>query len=152
MSSGNFCYEYERPMVTVDVICRYIENGISYFLLIQRKHNPHAGKFALPGGFIEMNEPLEISAIRELKEETGIQLLPSEIEFLNIYGTPGRDPRGRVITATYMTTIPKEKAISETVAGDDAGDAKWFGLDNLPELAFDHLMMISDAKNKWSLV
>ena len=112
-------------------------------LLIRRKNEPFQGKWALPGGFVEMDETIEAGAERELWEETGIRGV--SLEQFGTYGDPGRDPRGRVVGVVYwalLTEKPKE------TAGDDAAEAAWFPLDALPEMAFDHDKILKDARER----
>src|SRR5438132_13310292 len=90
-----YCYDYPRPAVTVDVVLVTLEKE-PHVLLIRRKHDPYAGKWAIPGGFIDIDEPLESAARRELREETGLEVGP--LEQLHTFGTPDRDPRGRTIS------------------------------------------------------
>lgn len=130
----SFEYEYPRPMVTVDVLVLKIQDKALKVLLIKRKHEPYAGGWALPGGFIDMNESLQRAASRELYEETGLKnyfLLP-----LLQADDPNRDPRGRTISHLFGTLILPPSP--EMKAGDDATLAEWFPIDNLPPLAFDH--------------
>ncbi|HEY9838843.1 MAG TPA: NUDIX hydrolase [Candidatus Obscuribacterales bacterium] len=133
--------QYFKPSVTADVLALRLDHGPE-LLLIQRGRDPFAGFWALPGGFIEENETLLASARRELQEETGLIL--DELSFFGVYGDPGRDPRGRTITAAYWALLAPG---SETgVAGlDDASDARWFPIQQLPELAFDHARIIHDG-------
>jgi 8-oxo-dGTP diphosphatase len=113
-----------------------IENG--KVLLIKRGREPFKDEWAIPGGRIEENETAEQCAIREMKEETGLEI---EIEKLvGIYSDPARDPRG-IIAATYIV----RKRGGELIAGSDASEFGWFDLDNLPNLATDHLTMLKDA-------
>ena len=121
--------------MTVDaVVFSFFEDGPK-LLLIQRKNPPFEGQWALPGGFIEMDEELADAAARELTEETG--LTDVKLEQIHTFGGIGRDPRGRQITIVFMG-IAKEGQ-TKTTAGDDAAKAQWFDIDNLPEnLAFDH--------------
>ncbi len=128
-----FTYKYPRPSLTADsiVLCRKEERR--FILLIQRAYEPFKGKWALPGGFMEMGEQLKDTARRELQEETGI--VAGRMTFAGMFDKPDRDPRGRTITAVYLTRLEK---CGEVHAGDDAGKARWFSPDNLPELAFDH--------------
>ncbi len=135
-----YTYPYPRPMVSVDILLlRRAEEG-EKVLLIQRDREPFAGRWALPGGFVEENEPLEAAAQRELQEETGVKNIP--LEQLGAFGDPGRDPRGHVITIVYGGILP-EDASSSLRAGDDARRAEWFPVDRLPPLAFDHDQIIS---------
>lgn len=131
---GKYTYDWPRPMVTVDAaVFRYTAGGVE-LLLIRRKNDPYMGKWAIPGGFVDMDEELEDAVIRELAEETG--LTGVALEQMHTFGTIGRDPRGRQITIVF-TGIANERA--EVKAGDDAADARWFDIENLPDdMAFDH--------------
>ncbi|MCI0380041.1 MAG: NUDIX hydrolase [Gemmataceae bacterium] len=143
MSKKAYCYDYPRPAVTVDIILvtREIKPRI---LLIQRKKDPFAGRWALPGGFVEMNETLEESARRELREETGLSV--GLMEQLYTYGDPERDPRGRVISVAFLARISAAKV--QLKAADDAAHADWFPLQRPPELAFDHAKIIAFARRR----
>jgi 8-oxo-dGTP diphosphatase len=137
-----FTYKYPHPAVCVDIIlflkCK-TENKI---LLINRNNPPFENYWALPGGFVEINETLEQSAIRELMEETGIEL-KNLIQFAT-YGDPDRDPRERTVSIVYFQILEKE---TKPLAGDDAKNAEWFSLKDLPSLAFDHKIIIKDFIN-----
>ncbi|NUQ82867.1 MAG: NUDIX hydrolase [Bacteroidetes bacterium] len=135
-----FTYDFPRPMVTVDVALFTHKDSQWHVLLIERKNEPFKYHWALPGGFIDMEETLEQSALRELKEETGIHDVG--IEPFWTYGDPGRDPRGRVITVLFIGRIDWEHAEAETRAGDDAANARWYPVSKLPVLAFDHQEII----------
>lgn len=137
---GQYCYPFPRPMVTVDLICLTECDGRTHILLIQRGHDPFAGRWALPGGFVDESEALEHAALRELREETGIE--STEIDQFRTYGDPGRDPRGHTITIAFIARFP-EKA--RAAGSDDASDARWFPVDELPPLAFDHARIIHEA-------
>lgn len=113
-------------------------------LLVQRKNDPFQGKWALPGGFLENDEPLERGAKRELMEETGLKI--ESLHQLRTFGAPGRDPRGRTISITYWGEIPVEV---EVRGNDDAADAKWFGIEQLPALAFDHDQVVKVAIERY---
>lgn len=133
-------YEYPRPAVSVDVfVVRKTENGYET-LLIKRKNEPFAGHWALPGGFLDEGETLESAAIRELKEETNIGL--SGLRQIKAYSEPQRDPRTRVISIAFLAEATNDAI---PVAGDDAADANWFGIDDLPDLAFDHDTIVKDG-------
>jgi 8-oxo-dGTP diphosphatase len=135
---GEYIYEWPRPMVTADALVFAACNGRKSVLLIRRGNDPYKGLWAVPGGFLEMDEELETAANRELLEETGIEGI--ELKQMHTFGTPGRDPRGRQITVIFTGTVDKE---IEPTAGDDAAEAKWFDIDDLPELAFDHDKVIA---------
>lgn len=136
-----FSYEYPHPAVTVDVAVFCRNQGHIKILLIKRAHYPDAGKWALPGGFIEIDEDLEPAARRELVEETG--LVVGELEQLQTFGKPDRDPRERVITVVYTTIVEPEN--TNVNAATDAAEADWFDTRALPELAFDHSHIIGLA-------
>lgn len=126
---------HRNPALTVDAVL--IENR--RVLLIRRKNPPFQGKYALPGGFVEYGESTESAVLRELKEETGIDA--KIIKLIGVYSDPERDPRGHTVSVAYLV-----KKISRDIrAGDDAEQAKFFLLNNLPELAFDHKKIIIDA-------
>ncbi|CAN5143045.1 hypothetical protein BH09PSE1_BH09PSE1_10130 [soil metagenome] len=135
------CYDWPRPAVTTDIAVLAERDGRPSILLIQRKHDPFAGAWALPGGFLDEGETLEACAARELHEETGLTAGP--LRLFGTYSTPGRDPRGWTITAAYLTRAGN--ASVEAQAGDDAADCRWFPLDALPALAFDHARIVADA-------
>ena len=139
-----FTYEYPRPALTVDAIVFRNNKGVNEVLLIKRKNFPFEGMWALPGGFIDMDETCEAAVVRELKEETNLDL--TEFEQLCTFSAVERDPRGRTISVFYYGTVKLEG--SAVKGGDDASDAKWFALDNLPQLAFDHIDAIEMAKLK----
>ncbi len=137
-----YCYDYPRPAVTVDVVAFTVREERLHVLLIQRQRAPFAGAWALPGGFVGMEEPLEAAAARELAEETGVQ--GAYLEQLYTYGDPDRDPRGRVITVAYFALIPADAPV-RAEGGDDAAQARWFPMNDLPPLAFDHAEIIAYA-------
>ena len=136
-------YEYARPSVTVDCVVFGLDLDAEdlKILLIQRSGRPFAGMWALPGGFVDMGETLEQAAKRELQEETGISRL--YLEQLYTFGDPGRDPRGRTITVAYYALV---KLTDHTIKADtDASDVAWFGVSDLPRLAFDHAKIVASA-------
>ena len=137
---GLYAYQYPRASVTADAVLFAEKGGQIYVLLIQRGNEPYKGYWAFPGGFLNMDETVAHCAERELEEETGIVL--TGMQLVGIYSDVERDPRGRVITAAYtaMTTMP------EATAADDADAAKWWPLNDLPPLAFDHDKILVDAK------
>jgi len=135
-----YTYDYPRPMVTVDCIATNTGNeGEISVLLIKRGNNPFQNMWALPGGFVDMDEDLHEAATRELEEETGLRL--KTVNQFRTYGKPGRDPRGRNISVVFYAAVPHELNIK---GGDDATDARWFKISELPELAFDHSIIIQD--------
>jgi 8-oxo-dGTP diphosphatase len=125
---------YKSPKITADGAI-LVEGKI---LLIKRKNDPFKNKWALPGGYVEYNEKVEDTVIREVLEETGLRT--KIIELIGIYSDPKRDPRGHTVTAVYLLKIVNGKV----KGGDDALDARFFDLDNLPELSFDHNIIIKD--------
>jgi 8-oxo-dGTP diphosphatase len=129
-----YCYEHERPAVTVDVAIFTILEGELKVLLVKRKNWPFEGMWAIPGGFIGMEESLEEAAARELEEETGVSDV--YLEQLYTFGDPGRDPRTRVITVAYFALVSADQL--HLRAASDAADVGWFSAYNLPPLAFDH--------------
>ena len=137
---GTYCYEYPRPALTADVAVLRLEE-LPEILLIQRKDPPFKDLWALPGGFMEMEETLEETARRELMEETGIRA--DELIRFDTYDRPGRDPRGRTITQVFVMIWTA--ALGMPVAGSDAAGLQWFRLDKLPVLAFDHQQIINDV-------
>ncbi len=137
-----FCYSHPRPAVTVDIVCLRSEGQSWRVLLIRRKHEPFAGYWALPGGFVDADEDLEQAARRELKEETGIE--PMTLRQFYCFGRPGRDPRGWTISVAFLA-ICDDNLDEKIRAGDDADDVRWFAVDELPELAFDHKEIIEKS-------
>ena len=138
----SYTYEYPRPSVTVDCIIFGLDNSQDLrVLLIQRAHDPFAGSWALPGGFVDMGENLETAARRELEEETGVKDV--FIEQLFTFGEPGRDPRGRVISVAYYALVNLEEHPIQ--AASDATNVEWFKVNELPNLAFDHAHVMDVA-------
>ncbi len=131
---GKYVYEWPRPMVTADAAVFAFFDGGARLLLIQRKRDPYEGRWALPGGFVEIDEDLPEAVARELAEETGLKGIA--LEQLRTFGRPGRDPRGRTITVAYFGIA--EKDWDQVQAADDAADCRWFDIDHLPPMAFDH--------------
>lgn len=134
-------------MVTVDIIVINRVNDKYKILLIRRGKDPFKGYWALPGGFVDMDEELDVAASRELKEETNLENL--ELLQFKTFGTLGRDPRGRTISVIYYAIT--DNLLHQTAAGDDAALAEWFDIDNLPILAFDHKAIIEDFFNTYSI-
>jgi 8-oxo-dGTP diphosphatase len=138
-----YTYDYPRPSVTVDavVVTREAKPRV---LLIRRKHNPFGGMWALPGGFVDMDETLEAAARRELREETGVEV--KTFAQLNTFGDPGRDPRGRTISVVYLGHADAGQVRAK--AADDAAEVAWHRLDRLPPLAFDHAKVLACARQR----
>ena len=137
-------YEYPHPAVTVDVVIFTIRDRQLKLLLIRRAGEPYRGQWALPGGFVQLPESLDEAARRELEEETGVSGV--FLEQLYTFGRPDRDPRERVITVAYYALIPSDKL--QIRAATDAEAVGWFGMDELPELAFDHAEIVKMAHER----
>ena len=133
-----YTYSYPRPAVTVDAILVSPQNSV---LLIERGREPFKGKWALPGGFIDMDEELEIACQRELEEETGLKV--GKLKQFKAFGSVNRDPRHRTISVLFYAFTDIELV---ACAGDDAANAQWFPLNQLPELAFDHQQILQEFK------
>jgi 8-oxo-dGTP diphosphatase len=129
-----------KLMVTVDIVLFTIRDRRLQVLLIKRLAKPYENRFALPGGFIDEKESVEAAAVRELREETGVNKV--YLEQLYTFGEPGRDPRGRVITVAYYALVPESQSLH---AGTDAAEARWFPVSGLPPLAFDHKKIVEYA-------
>jgi 8-oxo-dGTP diphosphatase len=130
--------------VTTDIAVFTIRGDALELLLIRRGRPPFQGAWALPGGFLDIDEDLDTCAARELAEETGVEGV--YLEQLYTFGAVGRDPRERVVSVAYIALAPADKL--DVQAGDDAADARWFRLDALPELAFDHADIIAAAHRR----
>jgi 8-oxo-dGTP diphosphatase len=130
-----YVYDWPRPMVTVDAVVFALDRGRWNVLLIKRRHEPFRDQWAIPGGFIGIDEELEDAVRRELREETG--LTGVELQQLRTFGRCGRDPRGRQITIVFIGIT--KKGAEKITGGDDAAEARWFDIEKLPaNLAFDH--------------
>ena len=134
-----YTYKYPRPAVTADCIV-ITREATPEVLLIQRGIDPYKGRWAFPGGFMNMDETTEQCAIRELEEETGLRVL--DVHQIGAYSKVDRDPRGRTITVAYLAIIDEPIAVT---GQDDAAKAEWFPIDALPPLAFDHEDIIRDV-------
>ncbi len=139
-----YTYRHPHPAVTTDVVLFTIREGELQLLLIQRANAPYSGMWALPGGFLEIDEDLEHCAKRELEEETGISGI--YLEQLYTFGRPDRDPRERVISVTYYALTPSDRLTPK--AASDAKATDWFSLNTLPALAFDHAEIIALAQQR----
>ena len=138
-----FTYEYPRPAVTVDCVVFALDEEDLKVLLIQRDVPPFRGQWALPGGFVRMDEDLEQAARRELREETGVSLPDLYLEQLYTFGAVDRDPRFRVVSVAYYALV--NLADHRVQAGTDAKGAAWFASSDLPKLAFDHAEILRAA-------
>ncbi len=139
MEEKKFCYKYPHPAVTTDCVIFGFDGKQLQVLLIERGLEPYKGRWAFPGGFVRMEESCEEGALRELEEETG--LTGAYIEQFHTFSEPLRDPRERVITVAFYALV----RIQDVRGGDDAAKAKWFGLDEVPQLAFDHDRILREA-------
>lgn len=140
----SYQYDYPHPAVSVDIVVFTIENDELKVLLIQRGLEPFEGQWALPGGFVGINEGLGTAAKRELKEETGVGA--TYLEQLRTFGDPDRDPRERVISVAYYALIPPARlSLSATT---DARDAQLYSINALPTLAFDHARILELARQR----
>lgn len=137
----SYAYDYPHPAVTTDVVVFTIREERLQVLLIKRRNPPFADSWALPGGFVDIDEDLELCALRELQEETGVTGV--FLEQLYTFGAPDRDPRERVITVTYYALVPNDSIRIQ--AASDATDVSWHPCDTLPALAFDHDTVIATA-------
>lgn len=144
----SYTYKYPRPAVTTDCVV-FTQEEEPKVLLIQRGNEPYKGCWAFPGGFMNMEETAEECAVRELKEETGLTV--KQIQQIGAYSKVDRDPRGRTISIAYLAIVDAPTAVSGM---DDAAKAAWFPLSSLPNLAFDHQDIMTDAIalfNKYTL-
>ena len=137
-----FSYKYPRPAVTTDCVIFGFDGKQLHILLIERSRDPYKGTWALPGGFLEMDETAEEGAARELYEETHVKDV--FLEQFHVFSAVNRDPRERVITIAFYALI--RQSDYQILAGDDAVRACWFEVDELPPLAFDHDEIISKAR------
>jgi 8-oxo-dGTP diphosphatase len=144
MNSSQYCYDYPRPALTVDMVVWGYARGQFCLLLIQRKDEPFINQWALPGGFVDENETTEQAACRELREETALER--KEMDQLYTVSDLNRDPRGRTVSVVYYTLCYKDMV--KPAAGDDAKNVSWYPVDHLPALAFDHAGIIMKARNK----
>ena len=141
MPKGKYTYDYPRPAVTVDIVIVTREKK-PRVLLIRREQAPFEGSWALPGGFVDMDEPLDAAARRELREETGVEA--KNLVQLRTFGDPGRDPRGRTISVVYLAHVDIDRVRPR--ADDDAAAVGWFSLTRPPKLAFDHAEILVHAR------
>ena len=142
MGEQNFCYKYPHPSVTADCVIFGFDGTTIKVLLIQRGIEPFKGKWAFPGGFMNIDETVEECAKRELEEETGLKNM--SVEQFYTFSDVNRDPRERVITVAHYALVK----LSEVKGGDDAASARWFSMDEVPSLAFDHDRILRMAVNR----
>ena len=140
----SYTYEYPRPALTVDCVVFGIDEEDLKVMLIQRDLEPFAGTWALPGGFVHMEESLEVAARRELEEETGLKDV--FLEQLFTFGRPDRDPRGRVVSVAYVALVNILE--HQVQARTDARDAAWFPIVDPPALPFDHEQILQVAHER----
>ncbi len=140
----SFTYAYARPAVTVDCVVFGLDDELLKVLLIQRDREPFAGRWALPGGFVDPRETLEQAALRELAEETGVSKV--YLEQLHSFGAPDRDPRDRVITVAYYALVRRLDHAPK--AASDARSVGWFPASQCPPLAFDHREIVAMARRR----
>ena len=131
---------YVAPALTVDAV---LLKGREV-LLIRRGRDPFKGAWALPGGFVDVGETVERACLRELVEETGLK--GTIVELLGVYSHPDRDPRGHTVSVVFVNRVSGIVPVAS--AGDDAAEAKWFPLDDPPDVAFDHARILADAR-RW---
>lgn len=139
----SYTYKYPHPAVTADILVFARDGHDIQLLLIERGREPYAGCWAFPGGFMSIDETTAQAAVRELREETGINITENELHRIDIYDAVERDPRERVITVAYYTIIDSPAKVQ---GGDDAKQAQWFSLSQLPPLAFDHAEILEKAR------
>ncbi|MDP2908359.1 MAG: NUDIX domain-containing protein [Nanoarchaeota archaeon] len=147
--AGYDASKFERPSVTVDVILFTVKDDDLKVLLVKRNVDPFKDMWAIPGGFVKIDESLEDAAKRELLEETNVRDV--YLEQLYTFGDPKRDPRTRVITAAYFALVNAEKF--KLKASTDVKDVNWFSMFDLPELAFDHKKIVEYAlkRLRWKM-
>jgi 8-oxo-dGTP diphosphatase len=139
-----YTYQYPRPSLTVDCVIFGLDENSLKVLLIERAHDPFAGCWAFPGGFVDIDETIDTAARRELQEETGIENM--YLEQLYTFGKVDRDPRGRVVSVAYYALVNLSDYSIQ--AASDASKAAWFPVNELPPLAFDHQEIFEVAINR----
>lgn len=139
MNEKQYCYKYPHPAVTTDCVIFGFDGMKLNVLLIERGVEPYKGRWAFPGGFLNMDESADEGACRELKEETNLSA--AYVEQFGTFSDPNRDPRERVITIAYFALVK----LQDVKGGDDAAKAQWFPMDQIPQLAFDHDRILRKA-------
>lgn len=135
-------YKHPHPAVAVDLAIFTLRDGALQLLLVKRGREPHKGSWALPGGFVRIDEDLVTAAQRELQEETGVD--SAYLEQVGAFGTVDRDPRERVISVAYFAILASDS--DKVRAGSDADEAQWWAAESLPKLAFDHPEIVAAAR------
>ncbi len=138
-----YTYKYPRPSLTIDIAILKKNESVYKILLIKRKYEPFADWWALPGGFVDMDETVEVAASRELFEETNLLDIP--LEQFHVFSELERDPRGRTVSVVFTGFLENDQKVE---AKDDAKEACWYDINDLPELAFDHDQIIQMITEK----
>jgi len=139
-------YDFARPALSVDLVVLHGDRAAREILLVRRGGAPFVGSLALPGGFVEEFEPPELAAARELREETGVTVPEGvALEIVGAYGRRGRDPRGWTVSIVYLADLGPADVAPAAEGGDDAAEASWWPVADLPGLAFDHDEIVADA-------
>jgi 8-oxo-dGTP diphosphatase len=141
LGKAGYSYRHPHPAVTVDLAVFTIRESRLSLLLIRRGREPFKGDWALPGGFVRINEPLREAAARELEEETGLKDV--YLKQIGAFGDPERDPRERVISIAYFAVVDSSRL--RLAAGTDSDEARWWQFSELPRLAFDHHDIVASA-------
>jgi 8-oxo-dGTP diphosphatase len=147
MGKKKYSYDYPRPAVTVDAVVVTREDK-PRVLLVRRKHAPFAGMWAIPGGFVDMDETLEETSRRELWEETSVRI--KKMKQVYTFGDPPRDPRGRTISVVYLAYVDADQVRPR--AHDDASQVGWHSLQRPPRLAFDHAKILACVRQRLALI
>ena len=141
--------DFDRPSVTTDLVVFTVMDGALKVLLVKRGQQPFSGCWALPGGFVKMEESLEQAAARELEEETGVDAGDVYLEQLYTFGDPGRDPRTRVITVAYFALVDPSRIEPRVTGEEDIRDVRWIPVHDLPkDMAFDHGKILEYAHRR----
>lgn len=143
-SDNVYTYKYPHPAVATDCVVFGYDGRNLHILLVERGIEPYQGSWALPGGFLKMEETVEECARRELEEETNLRDI--YLEQFHVFSAVDRDPRERVLSVSYLALV--RKADYCVIAGDDAARAEWFAIEKMPYLAFDHKRIIDMAREK----
>ena len=134
----------QNVSVSTDCVIFSRNQGEDKILLVKRRNDPYSGSWALPGGFLHDEEPLETGAARELEEETGVKV--DDLHQIRAFGRPDRDPRGRTISIAFFGEV---REATKVEGKDDAAEADWFPINDLPELGFDHKEIVGEAIQKF---